>query len=366
MSLSKNYPIKLLVKERTKFQMPTVFLEKNLKGKFCLSPFVSIQIDPWGNVSLCGCDTWMPTKIGNLFNQTLDQLLSSEIAKSIRKSIIQGTYEYCNEKTCGIIQNNELIKNEQLPPNVHDLIEDSTSFAIPHEIVISGDLTCNLSCPSCRTSVIRTSDSERAQQQQLGNILFQNLFTRPSDVPIKITVSTSGEVFASPFLLQFLSNIDPENFPNLKLKLQTNGLLARKRWHLLAGLVDRVSEITITFDAARPNTYEILRRGGTWPDLLDNLKFLSDQRQTGMKLYTRMVVQQANWNEILEFYDISQQFDADRVEYVRITDWGTYGTEFSKHDVLDPNHPEYTAAQHMIRQVSKLPKSWVAGGISKV
>jgi hypothetical protein len=169
---------------------------------------VSIAIDINGDVVLCGCLGWMPTTIGNLFQTTLQDLLQSALAQDIRQSIIDGSYEYCNEKTCGIINNNQLNSIDTVPINVVPLLKDSKEFILPYEIVIAGDLTCNLSCPSCRTRVIKQSPDQIEKQQQLGKILSQNIFTTPTDQKINLTLSTSGELFASTMLLNFVSSID--------------------------------------------------------------------------------------------------------------------------------------------------------------
>lgn len=346
---------------------PIKFQSKNLTGQYCLSPFVSISIDVNGNVSLCGCLGWLPTTIGNLFQTSLQDMLQSTLAQDIRQSIINGSYEYCNEKTCGVINNNKLNTINTVPVEVLPLLEDSTMFVLPYEITIAGDLTCNLSCPSCRTRVIKTSQNQVENQQKLGNILSQNIFATPTNQKINLVLSTSGELFASARLLSFVSSIDFDNFPNVTFKVQTNGLLCERNWHKLGMAQSRVNYLTITFDAARAETYEVLRRGGTWKELISAMEFLSNKKkQTGMIFNTRMVVQQQNYKEMLEFYNLSLEYDADRVEFVRLTDWGTYGSEFSKQDVLDTCHPEFVQAQQMVKQVTNLPMAWLAGGFESV
>jgi wyosine [tRNA(Phe)-imidazoG37] synthetase (radical SAM superfamily) len=343
------------------------FDKKQFQTLYCLSPFVSIAVDINGEVSLCGCDDWQPSTIGNIFDHSLATLLSGDAAQKIRASIGDGSYIYCNERTCGIINNHQLNYKSSLPPDVLPLIEHSDQWIPPREIVLAGDLTCNLSCPSCRRNVIRLEDQQRQQQKDLGQKLAQNLFDQPHNRPVNLTVSTSGEVFASSFLLNFVSSIDTTQFPGLGLLLQTNGLLAPRNWHRLGSAADRVRQVTVTFDAARPDTYHRLRRGGTWHDLVNSLEFLQQQKQqTGMSLHTRMVVQQANWQEIEEFYEFSCKYQADRVEYVRITDWGTYGSDFAMQDVFDPRHPEHAAAQAMLNIVVKQPRVWLGGNLHAI
>jgi len=309
----------------------------------------------------------MPTTIGNLFQTSLQDLLQSTLAQDIRQSIINGSYEYCNEKTCGVINNNQLNSIDTVPDNVIPLLADSKKFILPYEIVIAGDLTCNLSCPSCRTRVIKTSPEQFEKQQQLGKILSQNIFTTPTDQKITLALSTSGELFASAMLLSFVRSIDFDKFPNVSLKVQTNGLLCERNWYKLGSAQDIVKHLTITFDAARAETYEALRRGGTWKELMAAMKFLSNKkRDTGMIFNTRMVVQQQNYQEMLEFYNLSLEHGADQVEFVRLSNWNTYGSDFLKQDVLNQQHPEFLQAQHMVKQVSNLPITWLAGDFNAI
>lgn len=338
------------------------FGAKQYATLYCLSPFVSIAIDINGEVSLCGCHEWQPSTIGNIFDHSLSTLLSSEAAQRIRASISNGSYQYCNERTCGIINNGQLNQRSSLPPDVVPLISHSDQWIPPREIVLAGDLTCNLSCPSCRTGVIRLQDQQRQQQQNLGRVLAQNLFDQPHSGPVNLTVSTSGEIFASAFLLDFVAAIDTQQFPGIGLKLQTNGLLAPRNWHRLGDCASKVRQVTVTFDAARADTYHRLRRGGAWQNLVRSLEFLQQQQQhRGLRLHTRMVVQQANWREIEEFYDFSCKYNADRVEYVRITDWGTYGQDFVNQDVFDPRHSEHEQAQAQLAKVTGQSRVWLGG-----
>ena len=341
------------------------FAPKNFAGKFCLQPYNTIEIAPNGSVRLCGCKAWMPTQVGNIFQQSLASILSSPLAVDIRKSITHGTYDYCNENTCGVIVNDQLVGRDVLDSTDLELIDHPEQFQWPREIFLSGDHTCNLSCPSCRTSVIKPKPKEIEKNQLMGKILSDNLFTIPSNEIITLHLSTSGELFASPMLLSFLQNINVGNFPNLRLWIQTNGLLCKKMWHKISKLESKIENITVTVDAAEADTYHLLRRGGDWNDIQDNLAWLAQKKkETSMTLHTRMVVQQQNYKQMKSFYDMSINYDADQIDYCRISNWGTYGPgEFVTHDVFDIAHPEYQSALQCQQQVVDLPRAWFAGGM---
>jgi len=336
---------------------PQQFKKKNFIDKICLSPFVSVEISLYGQVSLCGCYHWMPAKIGNIYEQSLQDMLGSPLAVQIRQSIIDGTYIFCNESTCGVIRNNLLNDIDNLPDNVAWQIEHPSRFLMPKEIVLSGDLTCNLSCPSCRTKVIKLSDQEQKMQMQYIEILKNNIFSNPTDQDIAITVSTSGELFASDFLLSFLQQISLRNFPNLYLNLQTNGLLCEKNWHRLGDLQDRVKKITVTIDAAQSDTYQKLRRGGTWDQIMKAMSWLHvKKKQNNMKLHTRCVVQKENYLQLEDFYKLSKSFAADIVEYARISNWNTMPLEdFTEIDIWSPHHGLYDSAMLHLNRIKDLP-----------
>jgi wyosine [tRNA(Phe)-imidazoG37] synthetase (radical SAM superfamily) len=339
------------------------FPAKSLKGQYCLSPFIMIQITANGAVRLCGCGSWMPSIVGNIFESSLEQMLSSKLAQDIRQSIIDGTYVYCNEKQCAVMINDGLNTIDTIPPNVLYQLEDSSRFDMPYEISLHGELTCNLSCPSCRTGIIKTSPDEEQRQIEIGDLVYKNILGHNTDKHMHIITSGSGEVFASPMLLGFLGKVDPINFPNLKISLCSNGLLAKSRWPRIKHLESLVKKITISVDATTAETYEKLRRGGKWVDLLENIDFLKDKcEEIDAKFHTRMIVQQQNYQEALEFYEWSRQRGVDVIEYSQINNWGTWTPdEFRRHNIFDPSHPEYTQAQDIISQLKKLPNVFFEG-----
>lgn len=330
-----------------------------------MEPFRTIEIDLKGDVSLCGCAAWMPTKVGNIFQQSVREILESDLAQDIRASIGRGSYEYCNSIVCSTISMDQLTDIESLSEQHQHAVAHPETWTLPQQIYLSGDRTCNLTCPSCRTEIYKINEEQVEQQLRLGQILKDNLFSNSSEQPIVLHVSTSGEVFASPLLLKFLSSIEPDQFPNLRLWLQTNGLLAPKFWHKLGGMVDRIDNITVTVDAAYRDTYEKLRRGGKWIDILESLEWIKNKKiENGMTLHIRMVVQRDNIDQLLEFYELGQKYSADQIDYVRITDWNKYSKqEFKDIDIFDIDHPKRNHAMARIEQIKQLPNVWLAGGL---
>lgn len=344
------------------FTKITTFPIKNLRNKSCLEPFGSVSIDPNGDIRMCGCSAWMPTVVGNIFKSSLDHILDSPLAIDIRNSIRDGSYKYCNEKTCGMIVNDLLPTVDQFllgPAESRSaqlkLFFDESSPKISNTFFIAGDLTCNLSCPSCRTTVINNSDHTDEQNKNLINIFTKNLESKNLEDGVDIRLSTSGEVLASPLLLGFLESFDIKKYPKTRFHLQSNGLLFKTRWHRIEHLKNNISSITITADSNTKSVYEKLRRGGKFEQLVDNLAFIQKLKtEIDFDFSIRSVLQVNNIEQVESFYQWSKNFGANFVEYVRIANWGTYSPEeFDLIDVLNYNHTLYSKSINRIQNLKK-------------
>lgn len=339
------------------------FAVKNLQGKICLSPFNTIHIGVGGEVHICPCPGWQSASVGNIYDQTLEEILTSPTAVAIRRSIIDGSYQYCNKKQCALIINDQLNTRDNTPPEILSQLEDAARFQMPTTIAFNIDRICNLSCPSCRTSVIKNSDEQVQKQQIITDKVFNNVMGTNSDRLIEFTTSGAGEVFASPTILGVLNRMTLQNFPNLNLNLHTNGLLAPSKWHHIEHLASAIKVITVSIDAGSAQTYQQVRRGGLWPDLLLAMQFLQSKKQVfGFELRSRMIVQQQNYKEAMDFYNLSCDFGVDRIEFSRLQNWRSWTyAEFTQHDVLRPNHPEYAEAAGIMTKIKQLPKTWLEG-----
>ena len=134
----------------------TIINNRSLKGKFCDRPFTTIEPQHEGRVFLC-CPTWLPKTIGNLLEQDFDEIWNSELSQKIRKSILNGTFEYCDQHQCPLIARDELhdINNFHKPPwdsLCNQYIQNNeTEIEFPTFFNFCYDISCNLQCPRCRT-----------------------------------------------------------------------------------------------------------------------------------------------------------------------------------------------------------------------
>jgi molybdenum cofactor biosynthesis enzyme MoaA len=339
------------------------FPVKQLQGKYCITPFILISIAESGQVYLCGCTWWMSQPVGNILQSTLDEILSSDTAKNIRQSIIDGSYVYCNEKVCGVMANDGLNTIDTLPPNVAMLVTDSNKYNLPYHIHLSLDQTCNLSCPSCRTQVIKVPDEQKQQQREIGRTILKNLFSTPTDQKMIIEISAGGELFSSEMLMEMLSGIEVDRFPNLEIHIGTNATLITKRWSRIQSVEKFVKKITVSIDAGSPEVYEVVRRGGKWKDLCNGMDFLKEKKKSiKFELNGRLIFQQANYKDSQKFYDLCQSWNCDLAEFSRIYNWNTWTKSvFDQHDVYNSNHTEFEQAKAIIDRMKANPKTWFNG-----
>jgi molybdenum cofactor biosynthesis enzyme MoaA len=321
---------------------PADDVDEWLKGRHCDLPFTNFDTMPNGEVFMC-CADWLPVPIGNIHRNTAEEIWHSPVANEIRASITDGSFRFCSRRSC------VYIANRDLPERKPALAADGTTSAMPERIVLSHDNSCNLSCPSCRAKLIMA----RKPEQDAHNALLDTVFVPLLRHAKTVRVTGSGDPFASHHYRTLLKRINREEFPELYIALHTNAQLFDERaWHELA-LEGKVGHVEISIDAATPETYHVVRRGGDFERLLLNLEFVRQLRacQSIPQLVFSFVVQQLNYREMPAFVQLAERFGADTVDFRMILNWGTFSSEeFKTHNIGDRNHPEYQQYLRILAQ----------------
>jgi acetyltransferase-like isoleucine patch superfamily enzyme/MoaA/NifB/PqqE/SkfB family radical SAM enzyme len=331
-----------------------------LRGKVCPVPFLELDVLE-GSSHLC-CASWLPTSIGNLFEQSWEDVWNSPSAQDVRSSVLEGQFRHCNKITCPVIQNNELIPIDDSRLRQPTLTLDGSfeflgvkDLALPTDagwlapvpargpavLNLSYDKTCNLSCPSCRTEKIVADSEERSR---IGHM--QDRAVKPMLSQARMAMITgSGDPFASKNFRQLLEWIGPHTTPSLQVKLMTNGvLLDQREWARLPDLQERIAEIKVSIDGASAVTHERLRRGSSWSRLQDNLRFMGTlrQRHPDLSLALAFVVQEENFLEMGEAVDLALAVGASSIHFARVTNWGTFSIDaYQGKAVFLSSHPRH-------------------------
>jgi pyruvate-formate lyase-activating enzyme len=322
--------------------------EPRYRGLFCPQPFEYAQVEPDGSLYLC-CPQTLPQPVGNLGRDSLMAAWSSELAQRVRASILDGTYRYCSERTCGLLQQRMLQRTEEVTDPFHREVIDRGLTRLergPATINMSYDRTCNLACPSCRSEliVLRGRERERAAR------IHEKVMGEHLEDARRLIITGSGDPFASHFYLHFLRTFDEESAPGVRIQLSTNGLLLTPAmWSSICHR--RIDWVDVSVDAACRETYAA-NRGGDFARLLDNLAFLRDLRAAGeLRVFQlHFVVQANNYREMREFAELGLRLGCDRICFKQLVNWGTFSApELARRAVQLPDHPEHGSFLEVLR-----------------
>jgi molybdenum cofactor biosynthesis enzyme MoaA len=321
-----------------------------LKQFVCPEPFDRFDIGPSGEVLVC-CGHWLPTSIGNILTEPVENILNSTKAQKIRESVTDGSYKYCNHLECGAMIQGILPTREELDSSRACRAVASGDYRVDgvDQVLFAFDQTCNLSCPSCRRERIveRQSESEektRAVEQKLLPLL-------PS---LKVlNINPAGELFASKPSRKILELISQERCPDLKLDIISNGtLFSEEEWNKFPGIHNKVRSVRISVDAARKETFEKLRRLGKYEVFLQNMRFVSGLRLAGVisELKFSFTYQLDNFREMGEFVAFCEDMNCDFTIFERLQNLGAFThDEYRCKAVHYETHPLHAEFIDMIK-----------------
>lgn len=323
-------------------------MENNLLKKYiCITPFSYLEIHKHGIFSCC--PSWLPNKMGDLSD--LDNVWESDELKKVQKSILDGSYEYCSKTQCPYLA--KLISGKGVDSNFiekENFNIENTKLG-PSNINFAFDRSCNLSCPSCRSTAIMANGEEIEFVDKTINKVIDKFGKNIS----MLYLSGSADPFASKSIRKLLLNLDVSKFPKLrKIHLHTNALLfTEKMWSNLTHIRHLIKTIEISIDASNKETYEIIRRGGNWETLISNLEFISKIKMNDIRV--SFVVQDSNYMEMEDFYNLMMGIFNKNVNvyFNKITNWGTYTEdEFRTKQIWDEGHPQFYMFLHQLNKIN--------------
>jgi MoaA/NifB/PqqE/SkfB family radical SAM enzyme len=311
------------------------------KDRFCPHPFENFEIYKDGSVFPCNC-TQVPFPIGNAHAQTAEEIWQSPQARAVRASILDGSFRFCSPMTCW--QRFNLPKRSEQPERFEQLKKIGVDgHQPPKHLNLSYDLSCNLSCPSCRNAQIMATHDERQKLDRIRDRIVLPLLE--NKVAESVYITGSGDAFGSPHFRGVLKQLCDPKFAHVEITLGTNGQLITPRlWEEFKPLHSRFRDITISIDGATPGTYERLRRGSTWEKLLRTMGVLEQARRSGVirRVMVNMVLQEQNFLEMRGMVELCKGWAVDGIRFYRIRQWGNVVPgEFMTSDVANPMHPRH-------------------------
>ncbi len=322
-------------------------MSESLRGKFCPRPFEYLEIGyPQGDQIPCFacCPTWVPTSVGDISKQSIAEIWNSENMQKIRSSILDESFSFCNKELCPEIRENRLLDKSYLFQEHHKEIikKQLTILPGPRTINLSNDRSCNLECPSCRSEKIMWSQGDEFEKMEE---VHQKLLDESLESLELIIFCSSGDPFASKLYRKLLFEMEGVKYPKLKIQIVTNGqLFTPENWEKMHKIHKNIDTVYVSVDAATPQTYREVRKGGELDELIPNLKFIGQLRKKGLISLFQLdfVVQQKNYREMPEFVNLGKKVGADKVFFQKVVNWGTWSDEvYERQAVWKTSHPEH-------------------------
>jgi MoaA/NifB/PqqE/SkfB family radical SAM enzyme len=169
--------------------------------------------------------------------------------------------------------------------------QDPTEASSLSNAVIEINNTCNIDCLMCKTS-LSTRKKGRMDPEML-----ELAVRRATELGAReVELHTIGDPLANPRFAEVLALLRRHA---VRTGITTNGLLLHRHVDTLLEYVDVCSSISISIDGATAPTYERIRAGGKWEQLMANME-LAERRlkPNGFRVRSSMVVSRDNVHEV--------------------------------------------------------------------
>jgi MoaA/NifB/PqqE/SkfB family radical SAM enzyme len=314
----------------------------------CTKPFEWYEI-AWNKEVYPCCPGWLPHSIGKMPDQKPEAIWNSKAAKKIRESVLDGSFSYCSAEYCLHLKEKTWPVKKAKDIDLEQYIRLIDNPEPPIMVSCSYDKSCNLACPSCRSEVLAANKEERSKYDQL----IQDLLADYGHNLKTISITGSGDPFASRHFWDLLQSGVLAKYPDLKIRLHTNAqLLDEFHWNRIAPLHEQIEAIEISIDAASAETYAINRAPGDWNQLIKNMDYVGGLRKSGKikLLQLDFVVQLNNYNEMPEFARLAKQWNADRIVFTSLNNWGTYTPQqYREIAIHSSKHPLHYLLERLLK-----------------
>lgn len=288
---------------------------------------------------------------------------SGEEWKEFRKSILDGSFKYCQKNQCSNLVAGWLPrKKDCVHEDIKKMIEGDDLVIPPlEELHFSYDSHCNLKCPSCRLE-IKTNTKE--ETEELDALYEKNL--KPLVKAAKhLCLSGCGEAMLSPHSRKILQSLSREEYPELSVELRTNVTsFSPQMWDGLGEGRKLIRHVAASIDSASKEGFERLRYPARWETVLKNLEFIQSLRNKGeIDLFEfHVVIQSENLEELSDIARMAIQYDADAVTYSRLVNWrGMSEEEYQDVNPFWSDHPKHRRLIQALDELKELRDSIEAG-----
>jgi sulfatase maturation enzyme AslB (radical SAM superfamily) len=259
------------------------------KNTYCYFLWEEAFINDKGNVYSC-CHQ-KPGILGNIYNNTLKEILKLPKIQKLRQLSIQGKLK-CH-KNCTLLGEH---KSEDLPKENKFKYENVTGLKI-----LFGE-GCNINCVMCW----QNSNKKRELDPE---ILIKNI-----DLSSIAQIDLQG---GEPLYLKSARKyFDHCIEQNKQVSFLTNGTIMNEKW--AEKIAQHSRAISVSLNAATKETHEKVNIGSSWKTVLENIQLLQKAKEkinSKMEIAGHITIITANLREIPLFIDKYKEFGFDRIKF---------------------------------------------------
>ena len=305
-------------------------------AKICYRALNRFQVYTYnGDVRLCG---WMRDMyLGNLVDNTVEELFNNESAMRIRKRLLDQDYSMCMADSCPYIANGTVSEM---------LVDYNLEQRFPSELALGFENTCNYACTGCNFHDKAQGVNKNVLEEKYQ--IIEERLREAMPYAKSITANGCGELFASNHILKLLSEWEPiAPKEELRVSLETNGsLFDENHWKRIENLGQYDLSVSISVMSFKEDIYQYLS-GTKLPiqRIEDNLRYVKTLRESGIINYLELctVVQEQNFREMPIFARrCIEEFGADSVRLRPYAAWGAERPDVAWFkNPRNPKHPLY-------------------------
>lgn len=325
----------------------TNFLSKlNKEKKFiCSGVFSQVYVYHDGRVFLCpDCYTSPDAQIGNMNEESFEEIWNSKKAQEIRQNALNGLYPLCLPKGC----------REETNFNAKLIPQKKIDYSIiqkkyPKMVCLGPDWECNVNCIMCRPNLARLTDDELNGFNEKIEKWYLPMLKDAEE----LTVSTTSDPFGSRNVRLLLQKASSK-YPKLRYNLMTNGILCDKYNCKELGIDGKINKVMFSIHASNRETYEKVVKHGNFEKMCENLRWLSELKEQKKikELYLGFVVSSKNYTDIPDFCEFARKNNAVALFWM-CRDWGgNLENSDEPLEVWKKEHPKFEDLKKILRCIT--------------
>lgn len=269
----------------------------------CRAPFTSMYLDQHGDVRACCMNERHP--LGNITAASLEDIWRGAGARRLRRAMEDGDLglgcDFCHVQVQGGRPDLAYARRFE------GFAVDGPEPAWPHQLELSVTNTCNLRCVMCNgewSSSIRSQVEHRPPLvSRYSEEFFEQL--RPFLPHLDRVKFYGGEPFLASETLRVMEMLVDAGLTT-RCHVTTNGTQWTPRVERILSMLP--VDVSVSLDAATPETYESIRRGSSWDDVRRNLdRFCEWAERRGTWVSVTFCLMTVNWHELGDFCRLADE-----------------------------------------------------------